>query len=53
MKLIFANPLELTAAAGWVAFAINAIAEDGIVIWFDGVPLVAVYATLAFLLGML
>jgi Ca2+/H+ antiporter len=30
-----------------VAFAVNAIAEDGIVTWFEEVLLVAVYAILA------
>ena len=46
MNLVFANPLELIAVAG-VAFAVNAIAEDGIVTWFEGVLLVAVYVILA------
>ena len=47
MNLVFANPLELIAIAA-VAFAVNAIAQDGEVTWFEGVLLLAVYV----LLGM-
>ncbi len=46
MNLVFANPLELIAVVG-VAFAVNAIAEDGSTTWFEGVLLVAVYLILA------
>ena len=45
MNLVFANPLELIAIAG-VAFAVNAIAQDGETTWFEGVLLLAVYALL-------
>lgn len=45
MNLVFANPLELIAIAG-VAFAVNSIAQDGEVTWFEGVLLLAVYALL-------
>jgi Ca2+:H+ antiporter len=45
MDLVFANPLELIAIAG-VAFAVNAIAQDGETTWFEGVLLLAVYALL-------
>ena len=45
MSLVFANPLELIAVAS-VAFAVNAIAHDGEVTWFEGVLLLAVYALL-------
>lgn len=45
MNLVFANPLELVAIAG-VAFAVNAIAQDGETTWFEGVLLLAVYALL-------
>ena len=43
MNLVFSNPLELIAVAG-VAFAVNAIAQDGETNWFEGVLLLAVYA---------
>lgn len=46
VNLVFANPLDLIAVAGG-AFAVNAIVEDDIVTWFEGVLLVAVYAILA------
>lgn len=46
MNLVFSNPLELIAVVG-VAFAVNAIAEDGSTTWFEGVLLVAVYLILA------
>ena len=46
MNLVFNNPLELVAVAG-VAFAVNAIAQDGETTWFEGVLLLAVYAVLA------
>jgi Ca2+:H+ antiporter len=45
MNLVFANPLELIAIAG-VAFAVNAIAEDGEVTWFEGALLLGVYLIL-------
>lgn len=45
MNLVFSNPLELIAVAG-VAFTVNAIAEDGMTTWLEGVLLVAVYLIL-------
>ncbi|HEU4993588.1 MAG TPA: calcium/proton exchanger [Gemmatimonadaceae bacterium] len=45
MTLVFSNMLELIAIAG-VAFAVNAIAQDGETTWFEGVLLLAVYALL-------
>jgi Ca2+:H+ antiporter len=45
MNLVFSNPLELIAVAG-VAFAVNAIAQDGETTWFEGVLLLSVYALL-------
>ena len=45
MNLVFSNPLELIAIAG-VAFAVNAIAQDGETTWFEGLLLVAVYVIL-------
>jgi Ca2+:H+ antiporter len=45
MNLVFGNPLELIAVAG-VAFAVNAIAQDGETNWFEGVLLLSVYALL-------
>jgi Ca2+:H+ antiporter len=45
MNLVFANPLELIAVAG-VAFAVNAIAQDGETNWFEGVLLLSIYALL-------
>ncbi|MEO7599684.1 MAG: calcium/proton exchanger, partial [Opitutus sp.] len=42
MNLVFANPLELIAIAT-VAFAVNAIAQDGQTIWFEGLLLIALY----------
>jgi Ca2+:H+ antiporter len=47
MDLVFTNPLELIAVAG-VAFAVNAIAEDGETDWFEGVLLLGVWVLLAF-----
>ena len=46
MNLVFSNPIELAAIAA-VAFAVNAIAQDGETTWFEGVMLLAVYALLA------
>lgn len=46
MNLVFSNPIELIAIAG-VAFAVNAIAQDGETTWFEGVLLLAVYVLLA------
>ena len=46
MNLVFSNPLELIAITG-VAFAVNAIAQDGETTWFEGLLLVAVYFILA------
>jgi Ca2+:H+ antiporter len=46
MNLVFANPLELVAIAG-VAFAVNAIVEDGETTWFEGLLLIGVYFLLA------
>jgi Ca2+:H+ antiporter len=45
MNLVFSNPLELIAIAA-VAFAVNAIAQDGETTWFEGVLLLAVYLLL-------
>jgi Ca2+:H+ antiporter len=45
MNLVFSNPLELIAIAG-VAFAVNAIANDGETTWFEGVLLLGVYVLL-------
>jgi len=46
MDLVFNNTIELIAIAG-VAFAVNAIAQDGETTWFEGVLLLAVYILLA------
>jgi Ca2+:H+ antiporter len=46
MDLVFNNTIELIAIAG-VAFAVNAIAQDGETTWFEGVLLLAVYVLLA------
>ena len=46
MNLVFANPMELIAIAG-VAFAVNAISQDGEVTWFEGALLIGVYILLA------
>ena len=46
MDLVFGNPLELLAVAG-TAFAVNAIAHDGEVTWFEGLLLLGVYVMLA------
>lgn len=45
MDLVFSNPLEMAAIAA-VAFAVNAIAQDGETTWFEGVLLVGVYVLL-------
>jgi Ca2+:H+ antiporter len=45
MNLVFANPLELIAV-GAVAFAVNAIAQDGETNWLEGVLLLCVYLVL-------
>ena len=45
MNLVFSNPLELIAVAA-VAFAVNAIAQDGETNWFEGVLLLSVYVVL-------
>lgn len=45
MNLVFDNPIELFAIAG-VAFAVNAIAQDGETTWFEGLLLLGVYALL-------
>ena len=42
MNLVFSNPLEMAAIAA-VAFAVNAIAQDGETTWFEGVLLLGVY----------
>src|SRR6185369_4533732 len=42
MNLVFSNPLELIAIGG-VAFAVNAIAQDGETTWFEGALLLGVY----------
>lgn len=42
MKLVFANPLERIPTAT-VAFAVNAIAQNGQTIWSEGRLLVASY----------
>jgi Ca2+:H+ antiporter len=46
MDLVFNNPIELIAIAS-VAFAVNAIAKDGEVTWFEGVLLLGVYLLMA------
>jgi Ca2+:H+ antiporter len=46
MNLVFSSPLELIAI-GAVAFAVNAIAQDGETTWFEGVLLLSIYALLA------
>ncbi len=45
MNLVFSNPLELIAIVA-VAFAVNAIAQDGETTWFEGLLLIAVYVLL-------
>jgi Ca2+:H+ antiporter len=45
MNLVFSNPIELIAIAA-VAFAVNAIAQDGETTWFEGLLLVALYCLL-------
>jgi Ca2+:H+ antiporter len=45
MNLVFSSPLELIAIAA-VAFAVNAIAQDGETTWFEGVLLLSIYALL-------
>lgn len=46
LNLVFDNPLEFIAIAG-VAFAVNAIAQDGQTTWFEGLLLIGVYCLLA------
>ena len=46
MDLVFSNPLEMLSFAA-VAFAVNAIAQDGETTWFEGVLLLGVYVMLA------
>ena len=46
MNLVFSNPLEMAAIAA-VAFAVNAIAQDGETTWFEGVLLLGIYALLS------
>jgi Ca2+:H+ antiporter len=46
MNLVFNNPIELIAIVG-VAFAVNAIAKDGEVTWFEGALLIGVYLLMA------
>ena len=46
MNLVLSNPLEMGAVAA-VAFAVNAIAQDGETTWFEGVLLLGVYLLLA------
>ncbi len=46
MDLVFTNPLEMASIAA-VAFAVNAIAQDGETTWFEGVLLLGVYVLLA------
>jgi Ca2+:H+ antiporter len=45
MNLVFSSPLELIAIAA-IAFAVNAVAQDGETTWFEGVLLLAIYALL-------
>jgi Ca2+:H+ antiporter len=45
MDLVFNNPVEIFAIAA-VAFAVNAIAQDGEVTWFEGALLIGVYIVL-------
>ena len=45
MNLVFSNPLEIVAIAA-VAFAVNAIAQDGETTWFEGVLLLGIYLLL-------
>jgi Ca2+:H+ antiporter len=45
MNLVFSSPLELIAVAA-VAFAVNAITQDGETTWFEGVLLLSIYALL-------
>jgi len=46
MNLVFSSPLELIAIAA-IAFAVNAVAQDGETTWFEGVQLLAVYGMVA------
>ena len=46
MDLVFSNPLEMASIAA-VAFAVNAIAQDGETTWFEGVLLLGVYLLLS------
>lgn len=45
MSLVFHSPMELIAIAG-IAFAVNAITQDGETTWFEGVFLLGVYLIL-------
>ncbi len=46
MNLVFGNPIELIAIAA-AALAIQAIAKDGEVTWFEGLLLIGVYLLMA------
>ena len=46
MNLVFSNPLEMASIAA-VAFAVNAIAQDGETTWFEGVLLLGIYLLLS------
>ncbi len=46
MNLVFSNPLEIASIAA-VAFAVNAIAQDGETTWFEGVLLLGIYLLLS------
>jgi Ca2+:H+ antiporter len=45
MNLVFSSPLELIAIAA-VAFAVNAVTQDGETTWFEGVLLLSIYVLL-------
>ena len=45
MNLVFSSPLELIAIAT-VAFAVNAVTQDGETTWFEGVLLLSIYVLL-------
>lgn len=46
MDLVFSSPIELIAIAA-VAFAVNAISQDGEVTWFEGALLLGIYLLMA------
>ena len=46
MNLVFSNPLGMASIAA-VAFAVNAIAQDGETTWFEGVLLLGIYLLLS------